>query len=68
MGYLVVERLDRMEIMIIIVMNIIIIIIKPPTSMDMMEKATQRLQTGLGMRMKLTTIMNAEVTNTDWID
>ena len=38
------------------------------TSMDMMEKATQRLQTGLGMRMKLTTIMKADVTNTDWID
>ena len=36
--------------------------------MDMMEKATQRLQTGLGMRMKLTTIMKADVTNTDWID
>ena len=36
--------------------------------MDMMEKATQRLQTGLGMRMKLTTIMKAEVTNTDWMD
>ena len=54
-----------MEIIIIIV---IIIIIKPPTSMDMMEKATQRLQTGLGMRMKLTTIMNADVTNTDWMD
>ena len=53
-----------MEIIIIIV----IIIIKLITSMDMMEKATQRLQTGLGMRMKLTTIMNAEVTNTDWID
>ena len=45
-------------------------VMKPmtPSSMDMMEKATQRLQTGLGMRMKLTTIMNAEVTNTDWID
>ena len=71
MGYLVVEILDRMEIRIIIVIIIniyIIIIIKPPTSMDMMEKATQRLQTGLGMRMKLTTIMNAEVTNTDWMD
>ena len=36
--------------------------------MDMMEKATQRLQTGLGMRMKLTTIMKAEVTNTDCMD
>lgn len=36
------------------------------TSIDMMEKATQRLQTGLGMRMKLTTIMKAEVTRTDW--
>ena len=36
--------------------------------MDMMEKATQRLQTGLGMRMKLTTIMKADVTNTDWMD
>ena len=36
--------------------------------MDMMENATQRLQTGLGMRMKLTTIMKAEVTNTDWMD
>ena len=63
-----------MDIIIIIVimniMNIImnIFIIKPPTSMDMMEKATQRLQTGLGMRMKLTTIMNADVTNTDWMD
>ena len=36
--------------------------------MDMMENATQRLQTGLGMRMKLTTIMKAEVTNTDCMD
>ena len=35
------------------------------TSIDMMEKATQRLHTGFGMRMKLTTIMKAEVTNTD---
>ena len=38
------------------------------TSMDMMENATQRLQTGLGIKMKLTTIMKADVTNTDWID
>ena len=36
--------------------------------MDMMENATQRLQTGLGIKMKLTTIMKADVTNTDWID
>ena len=57
----------EIRIIIVIIINkyIIIIIIKLPTSMDMMEKATQRLQTGLGMRMKLTTIMNAEVTNTD---
>ena len=69
MGYLVVERLDRIEIIITIDMTIIIIIIiRLLTSMDMMEKATQRLQTGLGMRMKLTTIMNADVTNTDWMD
>ena len=36
--------------------------------MDMMEKATQRLQRGLGIMMKLTTIMKAEVTRTDWMD
>ena len=44
-------------------------VMKPstPISMEMMEKATQREQTGLGMKMRETTIMTPAAMATHWI-
>ena len=43
-------------------------VMKPmtPSSMDMMEKATHREQTGLGMKMIETTIMTTAAMTTHW--
>ena len=38
-----------------------------PTSMEMIEKATQREQTGLGMKMRETTIMTPAAMATHWM-
>ena len=38
-----------------------------PTSIEMIEKATQREQTGLGMKMRETTIMTPAAMATHWM-
>ena len=38
-----------------------------PNSMEMIEKATHREHSGLGMKIRLTTIMTAAATQTHWI-
>ena len=44
-------------------------VMKPrtPSSMETMEKATQRLHSGLGMKMRLTIIMIIAAITTHWI-